>query len=96
MLDAVALWIYNHVSGYPKDTVMELLKVARWGNSLAIRIPSKMAKELGLKEGDAVSRERLGLYRKVSREEALAMIQSMQREMPKDWKVDRDAPDTRG
>lgn len=31
---------------------MEQFKVAKWGNSFAIRIPSSLIKELGLKEGD--------------------------------------------
>jgi antitoxin MazE len=30
------------------------MQVARWGNSLAVRIPAKMVKELALKEGDNV------------------------------------------
>jgi antitoxin MazE len=31
------------------------LKVAKWGNSLAIRIPKELAEELALKEGDGVT-----------------------------------------
>ena len=31
---------------------MYQFKVAKWGNSFAIRIPSQLMKELGLKEGD--------------------------------------------
>ena len=30
------------------------MQVARWGNSLAVRIPAKTVKALALKEGDAV------------------------------------------
>lgn len=30
------------------------MQVARWGNSLAVRIPAKMVKELALKIGDSV------------------------------------------
>ena len=30
------------------------MKVAKWGNSLAVRIPSSLAIELGLKEGDEI------------------------------------------
>lgn len=33
---------------------MEQFKIAKWGNSLAIRLPSKMVKRLGLKDGDVV------------------------------------------
>lgn len=31
---------------------MYQFKIARWGNSYALRIPSRLIKELGLKEGD--------------------------------------------
>ena len=30
------------------------LQVSKWGNSLAMRIPSDMARRLGLREGDSV------------------------------------------
>lgn len=36
---------------------MEQFKIAKWGNSLAVRLPSKMVKRLGLKEGDVVPAE---------------------------------------
>lgn len=38
---------------------MYQFKIARWGNSFAIRIPSRLMKELGLKEGDLFPRELL-------------------------------------
>jgi antitoxin MazE len=78
---------------------MELLKVAKWGNGLAIRLPAKMAKELGLQEGDLVARDILALRKalpKITREEAIAGITAMQRPLPKDWKIDRNGPDMRG
>jgi antitoxin MazE len=34
-----------------------LMRVARWGNSLAVRIPAKTVKALSLKEGDKVDME---------------------------------------
>ena len=30
------------------------MKVARWGNSLAVRLPASLVFELGLKEGDQI------------------------------------------
>ena len=30
------------------------MQVAKWGNSLAVRIPADVAKALGLKEGDGI------------------------------------------
>jgi antitoxin MazE len=83
---------------------MDLLKVAKWGNSLAIRIPTKMAKEMGIREGDIVRRDLLALRRnlpKYSREEALEIIRKAREEFPQglkpeDWKIDRNDPDMRG
>ncbi len=83
---------------------MEFLKVAKWGNSLAIRIPSKMVKAMGIKEGDVLDRDQLDLrrdYKRMSREEALKIIQKARDEFPKglkpeDWKIDRSDPDMRG
>jgi antitoxin MazE len=78
---------------------MELLKVAKWGNGLAIRLPAKMAKELGLQEGDLVTRDIMALRKalpKITCEEAIAGITAMQRPLPKDWKIDRNADDMRG
>ena len=31
------------------------MRVARWGNSLAVRLPASLAFELGLKEGDQIN-----------------------------------------
>jgi antitoxin MazE len=76
---------------------MEQFKVARWGNSLAVRIPSKLAKELGLKEGDLFPSElitsgealrtRLIAERernKMTREEAQAAMIEARKHFPKD------------
>jgi antitoxin MazE len=30
------------------------MKVVRWGNSLAVRLPAKLVRELGLAEGDRI------------------------------------------
>lgn len=36
------------------------MRVSKWGNSLAVRIPAEIVEELGLKEGDEVTIERNG------------------------------------
>jgi antitoxin MazE len=38
---------------------MEQFKVAKWGNSLAVRLPSKFVKRLGLRVGDSIPAEML-------------------------------------
>ncbi len=47
------------------------MQVAKWGNSLAVRLPAKLVAELWLAEGDEIeivkaSRERLEIERKKS------------------------------
>ena len=75
---------------------MEHFKVARWGNSLAVRLPSKMVKAMGLKEGDllppevltggAAIRARLEAQREASRmtrEEATTSIREARKHFPR-------------
>ena len=76
---------------------MEHFKVARWGNSLAVRLPSKLVKQMGLKEGDllpsevitgpALLRARLEARREMNRmtpEEGLAAMIEARKHFPKD------------
>ncbi|MDP3318403.1 MAG: AbrB/MazE/SpoVT family DNA-binding domain-containing protein, partial [Bosea sp. (in: a-proteobacteria)] len=60
------------------------MQVARWGNSLAVRLPASVVEALGLKEGDdieiRVAGERafdVALDR--SRERALARVRALRR-----------------
>ena len=55
------------------------MRVAKWGNSLAIRLPASVVEALQLKEGDEVQVEvadarAFGIARDDSRERALARI----------------------
>lgn len=77
------------------------MKVAKWGNSLAIRIPADVAVRLNLKEGDDIEvtqadgQPRLQIGREWTREDALARIRSMRRPFPEGWKFDRDEANER-
>lgn len=71
------------------------MKVAKWGNSLAIRIPKDVAEAFGLCEGDEVEIEagRVGvlrLNRQMTREEALENLKRFRGLLPADYKFDRD------
>ena len=77
-----------------------LMKVAKWGNSLAVRLPKKVVDELELKSGDKVvltidGRRTLGIARDRSREEALAELRTLQRPLPAGFKFDRDEANER-
>ena len=76
------------------------MRVAKWGNSLAIRLPSSVVETLELKEGDEVEVHVAGerafdIARDRSRERALARIRSFRKEIPADWKFDREEANTR-
>lgn len=76
------------------------MQVAKWGNSLAVRIPAKVADALGLKEGDDVviriaEDNAFEIKRDDSRERALERIRRFRRKLPSDWKFDRDEANAR-
>jgi antitoxin MazE len=71
------------------------MRVAKWGNSLAIRLPSGVVEALQLKEGDdievRVAGERtLDVARDHSCERAIERIRALRKELPPDWRFDRD------
>ncbi len=76
------------------------MQVAKWGNSLAIRLPSTVVEALDLKEGDEidvrVAGERafdIALDR--SRELALKRLRELQKPLPRGWTFDRDEANAR-
>jgi antitoxin MazE len=76
------------------------MRVSKWGNSLAIRIPAAVVEALKLKKGDEVemrivSERAFDIARDRSREWALKRIQSLRKDLPADWKFDRDEANAR-
>lgn len=76
------------------------MRVAKWGNSLAIRIPKDVAEALGINEGDDVELEpgRIGvlrLNRQMTREEALENLKRFRGTMPPDFRFDREEANAR-
>jgi antitoxin MazE len=76
------------------------MRVAKWGNSLAIRLPAAVVEVLDLKEGDEVEvrvadRRTFDVDRDRSRERALARIRAARWKLPADWKFDRDEANAR-
>lgn len=71
------------------------MKVAKWGNSLAVRLPADLVEKAQLKEGDEVDivvtpQKTVELTRDHRREEALARIKASNWKLPPDWKMSRD------
>ena len=78
----------------------EAMQVAKWGNSLAIRIPVDVARSLGWQEGDevdlAVGGERTAvLTRRMTPAEAFEQLRKFRGRLPADWKFDREDANAR-
>lgn len=77
------------------------MQIAKWGNSLAVRIPVDVARALGLKEGDdvtlrALSDEELAVVTEQQRRrEAIRRIRSMAVDLPAGFKFDREEANAR-
>ncbi|MGF1612064.1 MAG: AbrB/MazE/SpoVT family DNA-binding domain-containing protein [Kiloniellales bacterium] len=76
------------------------MKVAKWGNSLAVRLSKAVVEALGLKEGDEIEivvagLRRIEIARGGSREQALARMKALKRPLPKGFRFDRDAANER-
>jgi antitoxin MazE len=76
------------------------MRVAKWGNSLAVRLPAMVVEARELAEGDEVEIHVVGsravdVARDRSRERALERIRAMRKEIPVDWKFDREEANTR-
>lgn len=71
------------------------MRVAKWGNSLAVRLPAAMVEALGLQEDDEIAihvadLRASGDTRKPGREELLKGLRAFRGRLPADFKFDRD------
>jgi antitoxin MazE len=76
------------------------VKVAKWGNSLGVRIPKDVVESLGLKEGDemeifASENGLLAMSRRLTREEAIEKLRGFRGRLPADYKFDREEANAR-
>ena len=76
------------------------MRVSKWGNSLAIRLPASVVEALKLREGDTievvVADERVFQVRKKPGIEAiLARLRQFRGKLPADFKFDRDDANAR-
>lgn len=70
------------------------MQVAKWGNSLAVRLPSEVVEALNLKEGDQIeiriaNAREFEVRRDPSREKALARLRRLRRPLPRGFVFDR-------
>ena len=76
------------------------MRISKWGNSLAVRLPKAVVDKLELKEGDEVelittARRTFEVKRTMTREEALEMMRSLRRPLPPGYKFNRDEANER-
>lgn len=78
------------------------MRVSKWGNSLAVRLPAEVVETLGLKEGDEVDFKAdplntlsLALLRRMTKADAMEKLRSLRGMMPADYKFDRDEANER-
>ena len=76
------------------------MRVAKWGNSLAVRLPDAVVKALKLKTGDEIEivvsgARRFEVGRDRSRERALERLRSLKKPLPKGFRFDRDEANAR-
>jgi len=76
------------------------VQVAKWGNSLAIRLPAAVVDALGLKDGDHIEIRVAGarvfeVTRDQRRERALAALRKLRRPLPDGFIFDRSDANAR-
>ena len=70
------------------------MQVAKWGNSLAVRLPAAVVEALSLREGDDIEIEVAGartfeIRKKPEARELLARVRKYRGRLPADFKFDR-------
>ena len=82
---------------YIKDLPMQ---VAKWGNSLAVRLPAAIVEALELREGEEIEihvadARSFGIARKPGTEELLKRLRAFRGRLPPDFKFDRNEANAR-
>jgi len=76
------------------------MQVSKWGNSLAVRLPSAVVEALKLEEGDQIEIRIVGtrvfeVERDNSRRRSLEKIRALRRPLPAGFRFDREAANER-
>ena len=77
------------------------MQVAKWGNSLAVRLPASVVEALGLKEGDDIEIHAhpsgaFSISKKPTVSERIERLRKYRGRLPADFKFDRESPGARG
>ncbi|WP_025809866.1 AbrB/MazE/SpoVT family DNA-binding domain-containing protein [Pseudomonas chlororaphis] len=71
------------------------MQVAKWGNSLAVRLPASVVEALELREGDDIeiivdAPRKFAISKKPGADELLKRLRRFRGKMPADFKFSRD------
>jgi antitoxin MazE len=77
-----------------------MMQVAKWGNSLAVRLPSAVVEALELKEGDQIEIHIAGqrefeVSRDETRRKAIEKLRALRRPLPPGFRFDREEANAR-
>lgn len=77
------------------------VRIAKWGNSLAVRLPSGLVQKLELKEGDEIEigpasdSGKLEVTKRPSRQQVIESLREFRGTLPHDFKFDREEANER-
>jgi antitoxin MazE len=76
------------------------MQVSKWGNSLAVRLPTAVVAALKLKEGDRIEirvadKRTFEISRDTARQQALARLRKLSRPLPAGFVFDREEANAR-
>ena len=76
------------------------MRVSKWGNSLAVRLPAAVVESLALEAGDQIEirildRREFGVVRDRSAEKAIERMRRLRRPLPPGFKFDRQEANER-
>jgi antitoxin MazE len=77
------------------------MRVAKWGNSLAVRLPQSVVEILSLKEGDSIEikvadSRAFQVSRSPTRKDLIARLRKYRGHLPADFTFDRSDANARG
>jgi antitoxin MazE len=76
------------------------MRVSRWGDSLAVRLPRELVEQMRLAEGDEVNltlvgQGAIGIAKPDTRDDVLARLRALQRPTPVGFRWSRDEANER-
>jgi antitoxin MazE len=76
------------------------MRVSKWGNSLAVRLPAAVVEALELREGDEIEihvaeARRMAVARKPGRAALLKRLREFRGKLPADFRFDREDANAR-